>query len=265
MKKRAFERIPVNLKVEYLYGDETTYGTITNLSKNGMLVTTKVCFPIHSKFEILFPLGDEVLNIPVKVSRVVKSGAFYDGMGVALLTPPKKYLEFVSRLEWNHIKNAKFEAQKLKIFVCKVCRHTAFEYQPITCPICGAPIEKFEHKPEVLKTVGDFELLGEFEKKHFPLINISKEQNSLPYYKYVDVHAKVGEIAHAMDTEDHITFIDFYFNNFSLNKRFIARVSLNCNIMFPEAILRLNNAATGVLTVIGNCSAHGSWLTEAAL
>lgn len=265
MKKRAFERIPVNLEVEYSYGEEITHGTITNLSKNGMLVNTKICFPLHSKFEILFPIDQEVLNIPVKVSRVVRRGDFYDGMGVELLTPPKKYLEFVSRLEWNQIKNLKFHAQKLKVFICKICRHVAFEYQPISCPICGAPIEKFDHNPEILKTSGDFELLGEFEKKHFPLINISKEKNSLPYYKYIDVHVKVGEIMHVMETEDHIAFIDFYFDNFSLNKRFVARVSLNCNIMFPDAILRLNNATSGVLTVIGNCSAHGSWLAEATL
>jgi hypothetical protein len=40
----------------------------------------------------------EDLNVPVKVSRVVKTYGFYDTMEVKVLNPPKKYLALVENL-----------------------------------------------------------------------------------------------------------------------------------------------------------------------
>ncbi len=99
MQRRAFERIPTNLQTTFL-SDNTSYtGTVTDLSENGMFINTRVDFPFNSRLEIRIPLKEEILKVPVKVSRIKKTDDFYDGMGVELLNPPPNYLEFVNRLK----------------------------------------------------------------------------------------------------------------------------------------------------------------------
>ncbi len=98
MQKRAFDRIPVNLEVLYFCGSMIHNGTITNLSEKGMFISTKMDFPFDSSFELLIPLNNEILNVPVKVKRIVKTDNFYDGIGVELLNPLPNYLRFVNNL-----------------------------------------------------------------------------------------------------------------------------------------------------------------------
>lgn len=99
MQRRAFERIAADLRANFFCGNTIFRGTVTNLSENGMFVKTKMCFPFDSMFEILIPLKEEVLKVPVKVSRIEKAEDFYDGMGVKVLNPPQNYIEFVRRLK----------------------------------------------------------------------------------------------------------------------------------------------------------------------
>ena len=96
MKKRAYERILTDMKVSYFYGNELYHGTLKNFSENGMFINTRVCYPFDTSFEILIKLKDEVLKIPVKVSRIQKTEGYYDGMGVKLFNQPAQYLEFVT-------------------------------------------------------------------------------------------------------------------------------------------------------------------------
>ncbi len=104
MQKRAFERIPAGLRTRFFYGNTIFTGTVTNLSENGMFINTRMYLSSDSRFEILIPLKEETLRVPVKVSRIVKTDDFYDyniyknGMGVKLLNPPQNYLEFINRL-----------------------------------------------------------------------------------------------------------------------------------------------------------------------
>ncbi len=99
MERRACKRIPASIKVEFCCGNKDYSGTITNLSENGMFISTRdISFPFESKFEIAIPLEEEVLNIPVKISRLLKTGDIYDGMGVVILNIPKKYLELLIKL-----------------------------------------------------------------------------------------------------------------------------------------------------------------------
>ncbi len=99
MDKRAFERVFANIEAKFFYGNAIYTGEITNLSENGIFISARLCFPFESKFEILIPVNEEILKIPVKVSRIVKTDDFYDGMGLELLERPKNYLEFVSNLK----------------------------------------------------------------------------------------------------------------------------------------------------------------------
>jgi len=75
------------------------YGLITDLSENGMRIKAGVCLPSNSSLKLMLPLKDEVLELPVKVRRLVETDAFYDIMGVEVLKPPKKYLKIVKRFK----------------------------------------------------------------------------------------------------------------------------------------------------------------------
>jgi len=99
MQNRAFERISADLQANFFCGNTMYSGTVTNLSENGMFVKTRMCFPFDSNLELLIPLKEEVLKVPIKVSRIEKTEDFYDGMGVEVLSPCQNYSEFVNRLK----------------------------------------------------------------------------------------------------------------------------------------------------------------------
>ena len=95
MLKRAFERIPAKINVRF-FSEKTEYlGTVTNLSEKGMFISSKVSFPLEPQLKILIPLKEEILNIPVQIRRLKKSGDMYNGIGVEILNPPQNYLDFV--------------------------------------------------------------------------------------------------------------------------------------------------------------------------
>jgi hypothetical protein len=97
MEKRTSDRIHKKLNVAFPCCNSFHAGTVLNLSEDGMLIDTKTWLPLESTFDILIPFKKEVLKVPVKFVRLVKAGKNYKGMGVKLLSLPKKYLEFVIR------------------------------------------------------------------------------------------------------------------------------------------------------------------------
>ena len=147
----------------------------------------------------------------------------------------------------------------MKTFVCRVCGHVAFEQAPVDCPVCKAPIENFDNNPEAIHMPEDPSNLSETEKKHIPIITISKECKLITGGKCIDVHVKVGEIEHVMESEHYISFIDFY-----INKRYLARFNLRYKRLHPAVALCLN-VDGGLLTVIDCCSVNGSWMAEVNL
>ena len=94
MKKRHSERIPIELPLRFPWGNTFYSGTVKNLSVEGMFIDTDICFPNESTFDVLIKLKNEILRIPVKIERLVKSGGTCKGMGVKILNLPQKYLEF---------------------------------------------------------------------------------------------------------------------------------------------------------------------------
>jgi hypothetical protein len=98
MEKRAFERMPVTIECHCC--NTEYFGTLVDLSEKGMFIRSqKIRFPLESEFDILIPLNEDMLNVRVKVNRLIKSNDYYyDGMGVELLNPPTKYLEFLINL-----------------------------------------------------------------------------------------------------------------------------------------------------------------------
>ena len=67
-----------------------------------MFITTqKMCFPFDSEFELLMPYKKNILNVPVRVRRITKSTEYFDGIGVELLRPSKRFQELIENLKSN--------------------------------------------------------------------------------------------------------------------------------------------------------------------
>jgi hypothetical protein len=99
MAKRASWRIPININLKLHCCDKGCLGYVTNLSENGMsIITNEMCFPKKSEFEIIIPLKEETLHSSVKLARSIKTDFDDHYIGVELLNPPKKYLNFVNNL-----------------------------------------------------------------------------------------------------------------------------------------------------------------------
>ncbi|KPK01157.1 MAG: hypothetical protein AMK71_06655 [Nitrospira bacterium SG8_35_4] len=99
LEKRAFERIPA--RIDFHCFNIDSFGTITNLSANGMFIRSeKVNFPFASYFELSIPLQKQELKLCARVKRITKSRCYYDGMAVELVNPSRQYLEFISRLRF---------------------------------------------------------------------------------------------------------------------------------------------------------------------
>ena len=108
MKKRAYERIELELEVHFSQLKETYAGTIKNISQNGMYIETNGAIPFHSNFDVHVPFKSKLtvlinfnkhlLEIPVRVKRLVKNGSSFNGMGVALVDTSQEYMDFLSNL-----------------------------------------------------------------------------------------------------------------------------------------------------------------------
>jgi Tfp pilus assembly protein PilZ len=100
VEKRAYERFPVNLQARLFFGNMIYSGMVTNLSRSGMFVSTKVKFPVNSEFIMVVTLNNRALKLPIRVRRAVKKESDYNskidsGVGVELLGAPQNYLDFV--------------------------------------------------------------------------------------------------------------------------------------------------------------------------
>lgn len=139
----------------------------------------------------------------------------------------------------------------MKTFVCQICGHIAFDQAPVECPVCGMPIENFENEPDAVRMPSDPENPDETEKEHIPVIEVKRECGLDSDIPCIDVHVRVGETMHVMESEHLIDFIDLY-----INKRYVTRISLTRKVLYPAARFHLN-VDEGVITALARCNVHG--------
>lgn len=147
----------------------------------------------------------------------------------------------------------------MKGIVCGICGYIAIKGSaPERCPVCGAPKTSFKENDDAIKTPADPGNLTEGDKKHIPVITVVKKCGLIPE-NCTDVHVKMGEIQHPMQSDHYIQHIDFY-----IDKEFISRVILTPDKLNPAAALHIK-AGNGRLSAIEFCTIHGSWISEADL
>ena len=108
MKKRAHERLPLEMEVIFRQSDTMYSGTRKNISQNGMYIETldplpfqssfDIHIPFKSKLQVLVKFNNDVLEIPVRVKRLVKQGPSFTGMGVMLQNISNDYMDFLSNI-----------------------------------------------------------------------------------------------------------------------------------------------------------------------
>ncbi len=101
MEKRTFERIPANLYVNLQFNGLVHEGIITNISKKGMCINSKVCIPDKLKLDVLIPWREKLLKVPVKIGWLIETDETYK-IGAELLNSPKTYLEIVRIYHFFH-------------------------------------------------------------------------------------------------------------------------------------------------------------------
>lgn len=101
MNKRFYERVHTSLDVKLICDRKVHSGVVTNISRNGMCINSDLPNPSEMKScEVMIHWHKEVMKVPVKVLRVIRSDETSEGMGVELIQSPKKYLEFVDTLHF---------------------------------------------------------------------------------------------------------------------------------------------------------------------
>jgi hypothetical protein len=114
-KKRAYERIPLDMKVSFVHFNTRYTGTIKDISKNGMYIESDAPLPFNSKFElylsyysklrVFLKFNNTILGVSVRVIRLVNKGDAFIGMGVMLLNQSQSYMDFLSSLTQTNSKN----------------------------------------------------------------------------------------------------------------------------------------------------------------
>ena len=143
-------------------------------------------------------------------------------------------------------------------FVCGKCGYLAFGQAPDSCPVCQAKKEAFEMDNTAIKKPTDPNNLNELEKKHIPAIKVNR-QCGLVGPGCVDVHIKIGEILHVMETKHYIMYMDIY-----LDYVFLCRYHLTPEKLNPVLGIHLK-VGSGKLTALENCNLHGRWILETGL
>jgi Tfp pilus assembly protein PilZ len=99
-ERRQHERFSSNVQARIFFGKMIYSGMVTNVSKSGMFVSTKVNFPVNAEFMMVLLLNNRTVKIPIKVRRRVdgESNDFIStesGIGVELFDAPQNYLDYI--------------------------------------------------------------------------------------------------------------------------------------------------------------------------
>jgi len=142
----------------------------------------------------------------------------------------------------------------MKVFICQVCGHIAFNELSNSCPVCGATKDKFIQNDNIFKESS--EKSPEAEVKHIPAVTVSENCRLIPESGCRDVTVRIGKVMHPMEEKHYIRFIDAYQND-----KFIARMEFTPLGIHPAACFHLKEAK-GKITIVEDCSIHGYWKSE---
>lgn len=102
------------------------------------------------------------------------------------------------------------------------------------------------------QTPADPNNLSELEQKHWPQIEAIKPREDIKFA----VKVKVGQVPHVMSQEHQIVFIEAFYGNKPIGKKFLAPTDL------PEATFEVMGKSGAAFRVFEFCNLHGLWVNE---
>jgi desulfoferrodoxin (superoxide reductase-like protein) len=145
-------------------------------------------------------------------------------------------LEVIYPSYWGLIK--KHGGLSMKIYICQVCRHLAFNNLPDRCPVCYARKDKYIQNDAIFKE--SIERSPETAIKHMPAVGVYKSGSLI-----------IGKVIHPMEERHYIRFVDAYQDD-----HFIARTELIPLSVYPASCFYLKGAGDQI-TIVENCNIHG--------
>lgn len=98
MEKRSDRRLTARIDARFFYGSLFYSGTILNISVKGMFIAARRSFPPGTVFVVLFRIDGDVLKVIARVRRISVIDGEVEGMGLELVSPSRRYMEFAGHL-----------------------------------------------------------------------------------------------------------------------------------------------------------------------
>lgn len=99
IQRRTFIRVTVDMNIRFFCEQMPYTAIMFDCTKNGIGIDTICnCLPCTYKVDLLIPLKTEILRLKGKISRIKKITDVNFKMGIELVKPPQKYLDFIDSL-----------------------------------------------------------------------------------------------------------------------------------------------------------------------
>jgi Tfp pilus assembly protein PilZ len=99
--KRKSERFDSDFQVSLFYGNIVYTGIVTNVSENGMFISTRRNFPVDTMLVTSLIVGEEPLKLPVQIMRKSDNASLKSssdsGVGVQIVTCSEDYMVFFDK------------------------------------------------------------------------------------------------------------------------------------------------------------------------
>jgi len=96
---RGFERIQVLINITITCENSVEAGTLMNLSEKGMFIRMNGKLPPpHPDVEAIIPIKEEKIQVPARIIRTETINDLYQGIGVEIVNPSQRYLDFLDHL-----------------------------------------------------------------------------------------------------------------------------------------------------------------------
>ncbi|MBI4844336.1 MAG: PilZ domain-containing protein [Nitrospirae bacterium] len=104
---RAFERVAVKLPARLTHNDTPYPGVVTNISENGIFISTRLNVPEGTLLEVDMALNDKVFIARFNVIRRAESHEFTEynelnGLGCEIINRSSCYEEYIRGLRLTH-------------------------------------------------------------------------------------------------------------------------------------------------------------------
>ncbi len=96
---RGFERIQVLINITITCGSSVEAVTLMNLSEKGMFIRMDGKLPPPPPdVEVTIPVKEEKIQVPARIIRTETINDLYQGIGVEIVNPSQRYLDFLDHL-----------------------------------------------------------------------------------------------------------------------------------------------------------------------